>query len=429
MARDSLYPVSVKAGKPILGMLPTGWQKLSLEKCLNIEARKAYIQDNQEYDLVTVKRSRGGVIRREHLKGKDISVKSQFYIKEGDFLISKRQIVHGACGLVPKELSGSIVSNEYCVLTGKSGFYLPYMEFLSESLYFQQTCFHSSIGVHIEKMIFKLDSWFKWPFNIPPLSEQKRIVKILSTWDKAISVTEKLLTNSQQQKKALMQQLLTGKKRLLDENGVRFSGEWVHGQLGDLCAFKGGFAFKEVYQGQSMGELPFIKVSDMNLLGNERNIEYSNNWVSFETAKLMKAKPFPESSIVFAKVGAALLLNRRRILLRPTIIDNNMMAAVPSNAADTEFLYQLLMAIDFARFVQEGAVPSINQGDLSSFKLSYPYVEEQQKIAAVLSAADAEISTLEKKLACLKDEKKALMQQLLTGKRRVKVDAEEAVSA
>ena len=103
MARDSLYPVSVKAGKPILGMLPTGWQKLSLEKCLNIEARKAYIQDNQEYDLVTVKRSRGGVIRREHLKGKDISVKSQFYIKEDDFLISKRQIVHGACGLVPKE--------------------------------------------------------------------------------------------------------------------------------------------------------------------------------------------------------------------------------------------------------------------------------------------------------------------------------------
>ncbi|MDU9586336.1 hypothetical protein OCN72_23290, partial [Escherichia coli] len=63
---------------------------------LTIEARKAYIQDNQEYDLVTVKRSRGGVIRREHLKGKDISVKSQFYIKEGDFLISKRQIVHGA---------------------------------------------------------------------------------------------------------------------------------------------------------------------------------------------------------------------------------------------------------------------------------------------------------------------------------------------
>ncbi|EOZ9974169.1 hypothetical protein ACQYH5_004450, partial [Escherichia coli] len=57
---------------------------ITFHPSLTIEARKAYIQDNQEYDLVTVKRSRGGVIRREHLKGKDISVKSQFYIKEGD---------------------------------------------------------------------------------------------------------------------------------------------------------------------------------------------------------------------------------------------------------------------------------------------------------------------------------------------------------
>lgn len=122
MARDSLYPVSVKAGKPILGMLPTGWQKLSLEKCLNIEARKAYIQDNQEYDLVTVKRSRGGVIRREHLKGKDISVKSQFYIKEGDFLISKRQIVHGACGLVPKDFLAQLYRMNIVCLQGSPVF-------------------------------------------------------------------------------------------------------------------------------------------------------------------------------------------------------------------------------------------------------------------------------------------------------------------
>jgi type I restriction enzyme S subunit len=71
---------------------------------------------------------------------------------------------------------------------------------------------------------------------------------------------------------------------------------------------------------------------------------------------------------------------------------------------------------------------SINQlMKIKTLKLSVPNFEEQQKIAAVLSAADVEISTLEKKLACLKDEKKALMQQLLTGKRRVKVD--EAVAA
>ncbi len=278
----------------------------------------------------------------------------------------------------------------------------------------------SSTMVKINKGILE-----NTPILTPSLLEQKKIAQILSTWDQAITITEQALANSKQQKKALMQQLLTCKKRLLDKNGVRFEGEWIHGRLGELCAFKGGSAFKEVYQGQSIGDLPFIKVSDMNLLGNERSIKYSNNWVSFETAKLMKAKPFPKSSIIFAKVGAALLLNRRRILSRPTIIDNNMMAAVPSNAADTEFLYQLLLAIDFARFVQEGAVPSINQGDLSSFKISYPDVEEQQKIATVLSNSDQQISALQQKLDVLKKEKKALMQQLLTGKRRVKIDDKE----
>ena len=113
-----------------------------------------------------------------------------------------------------------------------------------------------SIGVHLEKMSFKLDSWFKWPFNIPPLSEQKRIVKILSTWDKAISVTEKLLANSQQQKKALMQQLVTGKKRLLDENGVRFSGEWCTCTLSEVAHIIMGSSPKsEAYNDNGLGKV------------------------------------------------------------------------------------------------------------------------------------------------------------------------------
>ncbi|ENA0584737.1 restriction endonuclease subunit S [Escherichia coli] len=387
-------------------MLPTGWQKLSLEKCLNIEARKAYIQDNQEYDLVTVKRSRGGVIRREHLKGKDISVKSQFYIKEGDFLISKRQIVHGACGLVPKELSGSIVSNEYCVLTGKSGFYLPYMEFLSESLYFQQTCFHSSIGVHIEKMIFKLDSWFKWPFNIPPLSEQKRIVKILSTWDKAISVTEKLLTNSQQQKKALMQQLLTGKKRLLDERGGRYGGEWHRAELGAVLDY--------------MQPTPYLVDST----------DYND---SYSIPVLTAGKSFilgytnEEHGIYHAPLPAIIFddftTDSKFVDFEFKAKSSAMKILTAKKGVSVKYIFEAMQMLKFKIGGHQRHWISI----YSNLVIPIPDAKEQQKIAAVLSAADAEISTLEKKLACLKDEKKALMQQLLTGKRRVKID--EAVAA
>lgn len=77
----------------------------------------------------------------------------------------------------------------------------------------------------------------KMPLLLPPIVEQKKIAQILSTWDKAISVTEKLLTNSQQQKKALMQQLLTGKKRLLDERGGRYGGEWHRAELGAVLDY------------------------------------------------------------------------------------------------------------------------------------------------------------------------------------------------
>ena len=256
---------------------------------------------------------------------------------------------------------------------------------------------------------------------LPPLPEQQKIAKILSTWDKAISTTERLIDNSTQQKKALMQQLLTGKKRLLDESGKRFAGNWLTGYLNDLCIFKGGSAFKIEYQGRTQGDLPFIKVSDMNLLANRKFIQEANNWLTFEDSKSMKVTLFPSGSVVFAKVGAALLLNRRRILVRDTIIDNNMMAAIPRDYCDTHFLYYLMLAIDFAKLVQEGAVPSVNQSDLGRFKISYPMLKEQQKIATVLTNADKEIELLEQQLADLQQEKKALMQVLLTGKKRVVV--------
>ncbi len=110
------YPVSVQAGIPRLKKLKTGWQRVTIGDLFTEVVRPVNMLDDEIYDLVTVKRSRGGVVKRESIRGKHISVKSQFYVKEGDFLISKRQIVHGACAFVPKELEGAIVSNEYSVL-------------------------------------------------------------------------------------------------------------------------------------------------------------------------------------------------------------------------------------------------------------------------------------------------------------------------
>lgn len=208
------YPASVQPGIPNLPATPAGWQRVSLGRHLTEVRRPAPLSADETYRLVTVKRSRGGVELRETLTGREIKTPTQFYVRTGDFLISKRQVVHGACGIVPAELDGAVVSNEYAVLNSDGQIDLRFLRYLSESRYFQQTCFHSSIGVHVEKMIFKTERWLKWPFNIPPLSVQLRIVEVLDTARREVEVIAAQIERLKQEKAALMADLLTGKRRV-----------------------------------------------------------------------------------------------------------------------------------------------------------------------------------------------------------------------
>ncbi|HFD7418686.1 TPA: restriction endonuclease subunit S, partial [Escherichia coli] len=265
---------------------------------------------------------------------------------------------------------------------------------------------------------------------VPPLAEQKKIAQILSTWDKAISVTEKLLTNSQQQKKALMQQLLTGKKRLLDENGVRFSGEWeytIFGNLGDTYTGLTGKTKEDFGAGKPY--IPYI-----NIFKNSRidiqNLEYvqvnddeRQSVVKYGDIFFTTSSETPEevgmSSVLLEEVSEV-FLNSFCFGFRL----NNFETLIPKYA---RYLFRSEHVRRQISTLGQGVTRyNLSKRQLIKLELKLPCVEEQQKIAAVLSAADAEISTLEKKLTCLRDEKKALMQQLLTGKRRVKVD--EAVA-
>ncbi len=208
------FPASVQPGIPILPPAPIGWRRIQLRDHLTEVRRPAALVDEEIYTLVTVKRSRGGVELRANLRGNEVKTPTQFYVQAGDFLISKRQIVHGACGVVPPELDGAVVSNEYAVLNSDGQIDLQFLRYLSESRYFQQTCFHSSIGVHIEKMIFKTDHWLNWPFNIPPLAQQKHIVEILDTASREVAAISEQLKALKREKSALMAQLLTGKRRV-----------------------------------------------------------------------------------------------------------------------------------------------------------------------------------------------------------------------
>lgn len=417
MARINGYPKSVQPGVPVLSETPHGWEKAPLGKYLKEIRRPAKLTDEEEYQLVTVKRARGGVIEREHLLGKQIKTKTQFFVKSGDFLISKRQIVHGACGLVPSNLDGAIVSNEYSVITDEGGLDLEFLQYLSESIYFQQTCFHSSIGVHVEKMIFNVDRWLKWPFNLPPIEEQLKISKVLSTWDKAITTTKQLLANSQQQKKALIQQLLTGEIRF-----PQFDGEWQELKLIQICEFKKGNGLSKDVISDS-GKHKCVLYGQLYTKYGEVIKNIVSRTDSEEGTKSVAGDILIPSSTTTSGIDLA---NAVALLEDNVLLGGDINILRPNrNRVHSEFLAYLLThgkKHEIASLAQGITIIHLYGNDLKPVKVRLPSCEEQQKIAAILAAADREIETLQQKLTCLEQEKKALMQQLLIGKRRVKID-------
>lgn len=160
--------------------------------------------------------------------------------------------------------------------------------------------------------------------------------------------------------------------------------------IGDLQA---GAGFPDNEQGATTDEIPFFKVGDMGVPGNERRMVEWQHTVSEATARRLRAFVLPADTIVFAKVGAALMLNRRRLLSRPSCIDNNMMGFIPANCDSAWALYWL-RRLDMAEIANPGAVPSVNEGQIRNRPVIVPPKSEQRAIAVFLDRETARIDTL-----------------------------------
>jgi len=200
---------------------------------------------------------------------------------------------------------------------------------------------------------------------------------------------------------------------------------WVDGSLGEICNFTAGSAFKPEHQGSTEGDYPFIKVSDMNLAGNEVFIQSANNYVSKAQQSEMKAKLHPLGATVFAKIGVALISNRRRILTTPTIIDNNLMSVHPiEGKARKYFLYSLLSTIDFNTLVSGTALPYLNVSDLKKIPILRPLDDIRQAFESRASSIFSMMQTLATQSSTLATTRDTLLPKLLSGEVEVSVLAE-----
>jgi type I restriction enzyme S subunit len=197
--------------------------------------------------------------------------------------------------------------------------------------------------------------------------------------------------------------------------------DWSIVKAGSVGIFKSGAAFPIKFQGIKSGSYPFLKVSDMNNVGNEIFMKISNNFISELNRKQLCATVFPERSIVFAKVGAAVFLERKKILYTSSCLDNNMAGfIINENLAYYLYIYYIFINTNFGNLVEITALPSLSGSALSAINIPLPpTLPEQSAIASVLSDIDELIENLDKLIEKKKLIKQGAMQELLTGKRRL----------
>lgn len=233
----------------------------------------------------------------------------------------------------------------------------------------------------------------------PPLLEQTKIAQILSTWDKAIETTEKLIENSKAQKKALMQQLLTGKRRFPGEWGT-----WKNKQVRDLVEIHYGKSPKEI--NPNVGIYPVIGTGGVT---NHSNIA-------------MHQGP----SVVIGRKGT---IDKPQLIHTPFWAIDTTFYCVPKEECDIEWFYYIVKSLPIKKYNEASGVPSLSRETLYGIRISAPTPNEQKRIAQILKTSSSETTLLKKQLFSLSMQKKALMQQLLTGKRRVELDNTKATKS
>lgn len=239
----------------------------------------------------------------------------------------------------------------------------------------------------------------------PPLPEQKKIAAILSTWDRAIELTEKLIAAKQKRKQALMQKLLTGKVQI---GGIATT--WKRKSLGTLATFINGRAFKPSEWVAS--GIPIIRIQNLN-----GSADF--NYFQGDTDDRHRVYP---NDLLFSWSGS------RGTSFGPCfwhgqagVLNQHIFKVMPKPEVQQRYLGYALeyvtVLIENKAHGSAGLV-HVTKKELERYTIGVPTLPVQERIAAVIDNAGNEISLLNRRLDFLKQQKKGLMQQLLTGDRK-----------
>lgn len=244
---------------------------------------------------------------------------------------------------------------------------------------------------------------FKWlkeaQISLPDLSTQRRIADTLDKVSEGIGLCRKMLGELDLMVKAKFVEMFG------DAKVNPF--DWVQSTIGASCTLKSGTSLP-IEKENECGNIPYVKVGDMNYVGNEKYITTSSRFVTEETAGV---GIFPVGSVVFPKRGGAIGTNKKRLTSVPICADLNVMGVIPGKQLLPQYLLAYFDTIDLGLLNNGSSVPQINNKDIAPLIISIPPIELQEQFATFVSKIDKSRLTIQQVLSKMELEQKVLMQK------------------
>ncbi len=348
-----------------------------------------------------------GLVLRKTLDRKmapDVPPDKSLLIEPGDIVYNMMRMWQGAVAVCRQR---GVVSPAYVICRPCEIIDSEFAYYFFKAKPMLHTLKSYSFGITSDRLRLYFKDFAAIPVSIPPLLNQKKITEILSTWDEAIEQARKVIEAKRCHKKALMQQLLTGKTRL-----PGFSEPWKESPLGDL--FKERIEFNNHHLPLlaitgSRGVIPSSEIErkDSSAADKSRYKRIAIGDIGYNTMRMWQGV-----SAVSSLEG---------------IVSPAYTICIPKKNIDARFmgyLFKLAPVVHLFRRYSQGLVNdtlNLKFPNFTKIKVRIPCLDEQRQIAEVLSIADDEIEILETMLSALEKQKGGLMQKLLTGEVRVKL--------
>lgn len=388
-----------------------------LEKVTNpvkVELDKKYVQ-------IGIRSHGKGLFDKEEVTGEELGNKRVFWIEPDCFVVNIVFAWEQAVGRTTKDDMGKIASHRFPMYRPKNGKAdIDFISYLFKTKYGKELLTLASPGGAGRNKTLGQSEFAKLKIRVPSGVEQKKIAEILKTWDEAINTVERLIANVKIQKLKLFQKLLTGEKRLegFDEN-------WKENKFSEVIDIKiGGTPSRkndDFWDFEKSTNNFWVSIRDLS----DKFITKTKERISDKGIRASNVKLLPADTVI---MSFKLSIGKKAILKMPAYTNEAICALIPKDESilNPRFIFHALDVINLEETVDQAIKgKTLNKEKIAKITIKYPSIIEQSAIIKILECQDDYLGALERKLNLVQSEKSALMQQLLTGKRRVKINKED----